>query len=487
MADFPYLDSSQMPALIPPSVARQTAMAPLSLPPIGGMASPMPSLPMPTMPSVVSAPTQTQTDQNELARLNATGSGISQIQNPLGHAAAAIGGGLLHTLLPGLARQIGGTQDHHDLLVRQMDQRVADDYGHTQAAANLSATLANTAHAQAATNVLENPTDKFSALPTDSGYAAFDPTTGTAKPITAADGSQLATPDKAPPAPHYVTTSDGNVVAIMTGKDGTPSASTVYEGKPKQNTEITKLEVGGKPHTVIVDKDTGATVKDLGETGEKPPSVSVSSGGTFQMAQVPDGQGGMKTVLFNNKSGQVSDAPTGLAKGSAPTSTGTVADKNRSSLAHIAMNNLDQMQSTIQRRPDMLGAGAGRITSVEQMLGSNDPDIVALGSQMHNFAMANAGIHGSRSAENVKAQEDEMLNHFHNGPQGLLGGINANRQNLNSVIAVTEGGKQAGGQSVAPTGLSVSLAAARNLPQNSGKSDAAITADIQSHGHTVRP
>lgn len=39
----------------------------------------------------------------------------------------------------------------------------------------------------------------------------------------------------------------------------------------------------------------------------------------------------------------------------------------------------------------------------------------------------------------------------------------------------------------APSGRAVSLAAARSLPQNKGKSDADITKDIESHGHKVVP
>ena len=44
-----------------------------------------------------------------------------------------------------------------------------------------------------------------------------------------------------------------------------------------------------------------------------------------------------------------------------------------------------------------------------------------------------------------------------------------------------------GGAQPQGSGLAVSLADARALPQNKGKSDAQITADIKSHGHEVRP
>ena len=43
-------------------------------------------------------------------------------------------------------------------------------------------------------------------------------------------------------------------------------------------TKTVQLEVGGKPHQVLVDERTGAQIKDLGESGEKPPSVSLNLG-----------------------------------------------------------------------------------------------------------------------------------------------------------------------------------------------------------------
>lgn len=50
-------------------------------------------------------------------------------------------------------------------------------------------------------------------------------------------------------------------------------------------TKTVQLEVGGKPHQVLVDERTGATVKDLGESGEKPPVVRVETPGEARGAK----------------------------------------------------------------------------------------------------------------------------------------------------------------------------------------------------------
>jgi hypothetical protein len=121
----------------------------------------------------------------------------------------------------------------------------------------------------------------------------------------------------------------------------------------------------------------------------------------------------------------------------------TVADRNRQSLAKIALDSLSDVEDVVKRRPDKIGMLAGRATNVQQLLGSNDPDIVAIGNAVHNFAMANAGIHGSRSHENVVDAENMLLNHMRNGPEGMMGGIRTNQNNLNRIIN--------GGNAPAPT------------------------------------
>jgi hypothetical protein len=160
--------------------------------------------------------------------------------------------------------------------------------------------------------------------------------------------------------------------------------------------------------------------------------------GTVSIAQVPDGKGGMKSVLLNNKSGAISETDPGLRKPSAtqpPMGEPTTADRNRASLASVALANIDKIDEIVKRRGDMLGPGAGRISNIDQLIGSNDPDLVALVNEAHNFSMANAGVHGSRSVMNVRDAVKDLLGDLHNGPQGIQGGLDANRANLQAIIA----------------------------------------------------
>lgn len=47
---------------------------------------------------------------------------------------------------------------------------------------------------------------------------------------------------------------------------------------PKIQTETVQLQIGGNPHAVLTNKDTGEVIKDLGPSGIKPPTVSVNEG-----------------------------------------------------------------------------------------------------------------------------------------------------------------------------------------------------------------
>ena len=150
-----------------------------------------------TQPVVSAFPTQTQTDMTERNRRINSGDGISQIHNPLlkGIARAADIAGSVFA--PNLAMAIPGTSLHHDMLVNQATRNVANDQAQEKATADVADSQAQTQQRQAQTNVLENPRDKFAPVQTDSGLAAFDPSTGKASPVLGADGSQVGAPVKA--------------------------------------------------------------------------------------------------------------------------------------------------------------------------------------------------------------------------------------------------------------------------------------------------
>jgi hypothetical protein len=123
----------------------------------------------------------------------------------------------------------------------------------------------------------------------------------------------------------------------------------------------------------------------------------------------------------------------------------------RAALASNVLENADQVSSILKQHPEIVGATGGRYSNVQQMIGSNDPNIQALGVRIHNIALASNGAHGVRSQEAVRDTENELFNHFKAGPQAIQSGLNALTSSvqtfLNDEKNFSTTGKRAGGSS----------------------------------------
>lgn len=109
-------------------------------------------------------------------------------------------------------------------------------------------------------------------------------------------------------------------------------------------------------------------------------------------------------------------------------------EKKKAELAENIAENANAVNQILAKRPDLIGAVAGRATSTEQLIGNNDPDISALGTRIHNIAMANSGVHGFRSQEGVQQTEKQLLNGFKNGPQAVAGALKATTDSTQTFI-----------------------------------------------------
>lgn len=311
--------SPAMPLEPPPSIEptplKSADLAPAAMPlPIRG-----PQIPY--QMNIANAP-RVQTHQDEYSRLAApplsgndpnahtpadTGQpGWEQIHNPFLRTLAGVGNGLLGVasrtaLGQGIAQNIPGTSAHHQVLVNQQEHALGEEQAGAKSAADVAKTEADTEHAKATTAGLpaeaqlhaaeaqnyiseaearKNPDLQVVAHPViDPNDTTKTPRTGyfNKKTGTMTYGPEIA----ATPASQQRTTfekmDDGTVLALSVGPDGKATHSVVYKGDPKVETDLAKLKIGGQEHSVIVNKKTGETIKDLGETGEKPPTVNVNA------------------------------------------------------------------------------------------------------------------------------------------------------------------------------------------------------------------
>src|ERR1700761_7567979 len=106
------------PAICAPPTPAGPPPLPTSLPTDNGNSVPrgtMPSLPpAPTAAPIQAPPGTSAGDQQERSRLLSTGSGISQVKNPFLRGLGEVGNAVGHIFLPGLMRDIPGTEEHHE-------------------------------------------------------------------------------------------------------------------------------------------------------------------------------------------------------------------------------------------------------------------------------------------------------------------------------------------------------------------------------------
>lgn len=125
---------------------------------------------------------------------------------------------------------------------------------------------------------------------------------------------------------------------------------------------------------------------------------------------------------------------------------GGVPTAQRANKADLAVNiqqNVDDMKKLIDAEPELFGKIAGRYTTFQQMMGSDDPHIAVIGIAGHNAALANNSIHGIRSADGAKTTEAMILNHFRNGPDATKAALDEMARSAGTFITSAQLGKAA--------------------------------------------
>lgn len=109
-----------------------------------------------------------------------------------------------------------------------------------------------------------------------------------------------------------------------------------------------------------------------------------------------------------------------------------------------ALNSLGQLDQAIEDAKDLIGPGAGRVSSLEQMVGNADPRIAALGTKMLLAKMqVDAGIGGARAAASPQllARWDNLLANKVT-PEGLKAAVQAMREIIGAGVAPSGAGNR---------------------------------------------
>ena len=275
----PLAKTSTAPAMSP-------ATPPGAIPINGAAAAPSPAIPInPRMQAARDTLSHLTVPESPGAKNNLPG--VDQIH----HAAIriplqildAIGSGIF----PNIAMGIPGTSAHHALLTNRAAAAEGEQEGQASADLRRATETAQIPGLEAEGPLKVAETKEHEANAESKIHP--QPKVAEGKTIETADGIMQLNPDtgkydiRVGDAPgknavQHVVSSDGSVIAIHTNaKTGETTHEVIYHGDPKVKTEVKQLQVNGKPHQVLVNSDSGDTIKDLGESGEKPPVVNVNA------------------------------------------------------------------------------------------------------------------------------------------------------------------------------------------------------------------
>jgi hypothetical protein len=203
---------------------------------------------------------------------------------------------------------------------------------------------------------------------------------------------------------------DYNKLVGLAGNNNTSAANNA-------NTNTTK-------GTIASDKN--ATAKDIANTkATAQKGIADAANKTKMLMQSMRDQ----TSRANNENTVNSKGTTGAGGFKVPADV-----TKRAALASNVLENADAVDGIITKRPDIIGAMGGRYSNVQQMIGSDDPDIQALGVRMHNIALASNGAHGVRAQQAIQKTEDELFSNFKAGPNAIHGALQATRGSMQTFL-----------------------------------------------------
>jgi hypothetical protein len=392
-----------IPAIPPPSVAAPSSGPSLSAPKIGPA-------------------------QSELQRLESTGSGVSQIGNPIVRGIARVGDALGSILAPKIAGVIPGTTAHHNQLVNQQVGLANQEASYGQKQAQGAQEQAQAGHLNAETAALQNPVDK----PAVNEVELYQKSP---EELEKFYSSREQHQQDKKPAPIHLSTDQGEFLVDPVTHEATPLT---FNGQPLKkaaapgNFEEQNFNEWHQAHPQGTRMQFEAERSRNTQKPEREPK---------QLAVGPDG-----TVIELRpgvKVPQGTKSVSGELAGAKP----SMDEQRRADLANNMNENLDQLEDILHRRPELFGPIAGRMTGLRGSVGTDDQDVARLKAIEEFMGMAAVGAHAMRNAQHVETAAHAITNGFKNSPQAVSAAVDTARKSLQTFINDANRGQ--GGSSVA--------------------------------------
>lgn len=402
--------SAAGPVIAPPSVAQG-----VNLPGVG------PAADANTSPGDSARVRGLSQDEAQLSQLKnaprfmGAQSGIASLkpQSTLGKVGKGILGGLDvigSTLAPGLTARIPGTSMHHALLENQAAGNVASDVAQAQKGAETEEAKARSHQAEASAQATEN------AQPAMDEQAFAELIKQGIDPLKAYQ--QVKQAGQKPTEPNEFAT----WLQQNPGKSVADFEAMKAQAKPHQGNDFEQFYQQYLHDNNLPDSARNRLMarQQYEAAGQKPQQEP------HQFVFVPDGKGGMTAQVIRPGMSvpQGTVTPSQAAKGPS-------ADEiRRADLAENMNENLNALEDIVNRRPELFGPAAGRITSLKEMVGTGDPDVAKLKTIKEYLGMASVGAHAMRNAQHVGEAANAVMNGFVNSPAAIKASIATARQSL---------------------------------------------------------
>jgi hypothetical protein len=236
--------------------------------------------------------------------------------------------------------------------------------------------------------------------------------------------------------------SDGSLVQLTTDPHtGNSTVKLLYKGDPNVETDVIQREVGGQQHNFLINKKSGADIKDLGpkkDENQTPHNLIVG----------PDGK------VAEAKPGMTLAPGTQNLSGFAGLNRPTTQERNVSDQAKMASAGIPGTIKEIQDLKDDLGPIAGRWNDFTQgKVGMDNPKFVGLRTDLLMLSSAVALAHArGRLPENLREEFDRAINAPKQTPENLISTLQHIQPWLEraSTMGQVETGASSGGTKAGP-------------------------------------
>lgn len=354
-------------------------------------------------------------NQERLASLQQSGSGISQIHNPWARVPLQILDAVGSGLFPRIASGIPGTEAHHELLTHQAGTAVAQDQAAEKAQEEADTAVAEQGRLQALARDLDSRPEIKEA---QNDLKAKDlELRRQHEEDERQRKSELA--EQTLHQHGFKRDEKGNIIPLpyeeMTGPQrDIHDYKTSQEELNDARAELVKaqenhLPVAEKLAQLRIQNATASHKVAAERLGLSEKQTEARLHGTENGAALP---GAM--IADDGR-------PVGTAFQGNVRPTGT--QRNKGNLAESAAEQVADLQGIIAKRPDIFGPVAGRVTDFKVWLGSQDPDAQRFRAARTIAADHLAGVFGGRSEAALDAL-DSAIGRFKDNPEAVKAGLN---------------------------------------------------------------